>query len=302
MSFFILWLVNYLICFVRHLLENPLKLRFCLTAMLASSFFLSGCGGGDSAPIKKPTITSVTTDQLVYRKNTTMTITGKDLDLGFNMSHLGCLKITEVPGGTTTQRVFSCKMVGAGTVAVNITAADGSNIYAGTMTIPLAAQPQVTMVTSLGTVVLELNPAKAPVTVDNFLQYVESSFYVNKIFHRVISDFMVQGGGFLSNLSQPATLAPIKLESGNGLSNLRGTVAMARTSVVDSATSQFYINVVDNLFLDGTAGVSGYAVFGKVVSGLDIVDKIKVVPTSKQAGMDDVPVTPVVITSVLQTQ
>lgn len=277
-----------------------MKSRFCFTAIVATSILLSACGGGSSTATKKATISAVTTDQLVYRKTTNITVTGQNLDAGFNISHLGCLKITEVAGGSATQKVFSCKMVGVGSVAMNITAADGSSLYAGTMTIPLAAQPQVTMTTSLGTIVLELNPALAPVTVDNFLQYTENSFYVNKIFHRVIDGFMIQGGGFTSALQQPPTLAPIKLEVGKGLSNIRGSIAMARTSVLDSATSQFFINVIDNVALNTDSG--GYAVFGKVVQGLDVVDKIKVVATSTQGGMSDVPVTPVMINSVLQTQ
>jgi cyclophilin family peptidyl-prolyl cis-trans isomerase len=156
------------------------------------------------------------------------------------------------------------------------------------------------MGTSLGSVVFELNPAKAPITVDNFLNYVESGFYVNKIFHRVINDFMVQGGGFTSDLVQATTQAPIKLEVGNGLSNLRGSIAMARTNVADSATSQFFINVVDNLPLDTSSG--GYAVFGKVITGLDVIDKIKVVPTTQRMGMQDVPVTNILINTMVQTQ
>ena len=263
---------------------------------------VSGCGGKSSTatPTTKPTVSAVTTDQLVYRKTTNITITGQNLDLGINISNLGCLKITELPGSSAVQKVFSCKMVGTGTVAMNVTAGDGTKLYTGTMLIPPPAPPRVTMTTNLGTIIFELNPALAPVTVDNFLQYTENSFYVNKIFHRVISDFMIQGGGFTSDLQQPTTLVPIKLEVGKGLSNIRGTIAMARTSVLDSATSQFFINVVDNVALDTSGG--GYAVFGKVIEGLDVVDKIKVVATSTQSGVPNVPVTPVIIQSVIQTQ
>ena len=160
--------------------------------------------------------------------------------------------------------------------------------------------PQVTMTTTLGTIVIELNPEKAPITVNNFLNYTKSGFYTNKIFHRVINDFIIQGGGFNVNMVEGTTQAPIKLEAGNGLSNLRGSIAMARTSVLDSATSQFFINVVDNPALDANAG--GYAVFGKVVSGLDVIDKIKAVPTGAAGGNKDVPTTPIVITSAVQTQ
>lgn len=269
----------------------------CAASML---LMLTGCGGGSSASrTAKASVSTVTTDQLVYRKTTNMTVTGKNLDQGINLSNLGCLSITELTGSTPTQKVFSCKMVAVGSVAVSITAGDGSSLYSGTLTIPLSAQPQVTMVTSLGTVVLQLDPAKTPVTVDNFLNYTESGFYVNKIFHRVISDFMIQGGGYTSNLQLATTLAPIKLETGKGLSNLRGSIAMARTDVLNSATSQFFINVVDNINLDGD---SGYAVFGKVITGLDVADKIKAVATTTTSGMANVPVTPVVINSMLQTQ
>jgi peptidyl-prolyl cis-trans isomerase A (cyclophilin A) len=289
------------VCFASPL-ECQLKSRFYLSVAIVSSLLLSACGGGSSSgtSAKKVSVTGVATDQLIYRKTTNITVTGQNLDLGINIANLGCLKITEVPGSTSTQKVFSCKMIGVGSVAMNVTAADGSSLYAGTMTIPLAKQPQITMVTSLGTIVLELNPAKAPITVDNFLQYTENSFYVNKIFHRVINGFMIQGGGFTSSLQQPTTLAAIKLEVGNGLSNIRGSIAMARTNVLDSATSQFFINVANNESLDTNGG--GYAVFGKVVSGLDVVDKIKVVATSVQNGLSDVPVVPVIINSVLQTQ
>lgn len=269
-----------------------------LTLFAAS--VLTACGGDLSQPINKAKITSVSTDQLVYRKTTVITVKGENLNAGFNMSNKACLKISELAGGTASQKSFSCKIVGVGTQALVITDAGGNSLYANNLTIPLTKQPQVSMTTSLGTVVIELNPAAAPITVDNFLNYTESGFYVNKIFHRVISNFVIQGGGFTADLNQATTQAPIKLEANNGLSNLRGSIAMARTAAADSATSQFFINVVDNLTLDTNAG--GYAVFGKVVSGLDVVDKIKAVPTSTRGGLTDVPNTAVVINSMIQTQ
>ncbi len=277
-----------------------------LPIILASTVvLLTACGGGSSSdsnttPAKKVSISEVTSDQLVYRKLSTITVKGQNLDLGINFSHPSCLKITELTGSTATQKTFSCKIVGVGTVPVVVTDGSGNSIYASNVTIPLAVQPQVTMVTNMGTVVMELNPAKAPITVDNFLNYAESGFYVNKIFHRVISNFMIQGGGLTADLAQPATQAAIKLEVGTGLSNTRGTIAMARTNVLDSATSQFFINVVDNVSLDTSGG--GYAVFGKVISGLDVVDKIKDVAVSTRGGMENVPNTAVVINSMLQTK
>ncbi len=161
--------------------------------------------------------------------------------------------------------------------------------------------PQVTMVTTKGTIVVELYPLNAPVTVANFLQYVTDGFYKNKIFHRVINNFVIQGGGFDAQLNLAANRPPIALEVCNGLSNTRGTIAMARTDVLNSATSQFFVNVADNTTLDTSGG--GYAVFGKVVSGLDVVDLIKAVPTQTVNGFgDNVPITPITITSATKTQ
>src|SRR5262249_49854819 len=141
---------------------------------------------------------------------------------------------------------------------------------------------------------------KAPITVKNFLDYVDNKFYDGTIFHRVIPDFMIQGGGMEAGLKEKKGKAPIKNESDNGLSNERGTLAMARTSVPDSATSQFFINVKDNNFLDRAKARDGvgYAVFGKVIEGLDVVDKIKGVQTGNQGGHQNVPVQDVVIRSV----
>jgi cyclophilin family peptidyl-prolyl cis-trans isomerase len=161
--------------------------------------------------------------------------------------------------------------------------------------------PMVLIQTSLGDITVELDEAKAPISSKNFLEYVESKHYDGTIFHRVIKGFMIQGGGFDQNMKQKPTKPPIKNEAGNGLKNLKGTIAMARTNVVDSATAQFFINAVDNAFLDHkneTPTGFGYAVFGKVTKGIDIVEKIEKVATTSRGGMSDVPVEPVVIKSV----
>ena len=161
-----------------------------------------------------------------------------------------------------------------------------------------AAAPRVKLVTSQGDIVLELNPAKAPKTVANFLQYVQDKHYDGTVFHRVIDGFMVQGGGFNADMAQKPTRAPIALEASNGLKNDQYTVAMARSGNPDSATAQFFINVKDNAMLNAPQPDGhGYAVFGKVVQGKDVVDKIRTVPTGRKAGMQDVPTTPVTITS-----
>ncbi len=158
----------------------------------------------------------------------------------------------------------------------------------------------VRMATSAGEIVLELDRAKAPKTVDNFVQYAKAGHYSGTIFHRVIESFMIQGGGMTAEMKEKATRAPIPLESKNGLSNVRGSVAMARTSIPDSATSQFFINVADNLRLDAANSPdgNGYAVFGKVVSGMDVVDKIRTVSTGGKNGHQNVPLEPIVITKV----
>src|SRR5438552_2045740 len=155
---------------------------------------------------------------------------------------------------------------------------------------------KVKLTTSQGTIVIELDQAKAPISSENFLKYVDAGHYDGTIFHRVIDGFMVQGGGFTKNMQQKPVKPPIKNESTNGLKNDNYTVAMARTNVRDSATSQFFINVKDNAFLDFAGDANpGYAVFGKVVEGQDTVDKIKAVTTGNQRGMGDVPTTAVVI-------
>jgi cyclophilin family peptidyl-prolyl cis-trans isomerase len=158
------------------------------------------------------------------------------------------------------------------------------------------APMKVKLTTSMGPIVIELNKDKAPISTDNFIKYVESGHYNGTIFHRVIDGFMIQGGGMTKDMRQKPTQPPIKNESTNGLKNSEYTVSMARTNVRDSATSQFFINVKDNDFLDFRSDASpGYAVFGKVVEGKEVVDKIKKVPTGNSMGHENVPTTPVVI-------
>ena len=175
-------------------------------------------------------------------------------------------------------------MVAAATAAVALSAS-------------FAHAQNVRLSTNQGDIVVQLDAAKAPKTVDNFLQYVKSGHYSGTIFHRVIDGFMVQGGGMTPDMREKSTRAPIPLESRNGLTNVRGTIAMARTSVPDSATAQFFINLKDNAFLDAARSPdgNGYAVFGKVVEGMDVVDKIRKVQTGSKGMHQDVPVEPVII-------
>jgi cyclophilin family peptidyl-prolyl cis-trans isomerase len=160
------------------------------------------------------------------------------------------------------------------------------------------AKPVVVLTTTLGEIEIELDEAKAPITVKNFLAYVDEGFYDGTIFHRVIRDFMIQGGGFTPAMQQKKTKATIQNEAANGLKNVKGSLAMARTSAPHSASSQFFINHKDNSFLDypGQDGW-GYAVFGRVVKGIEVVDKIAAVQTGVKAGMSDVPTQAVAIVS-----
>ena len=163
-----------------------------------------------------------------------------------------------------------------------------------------AENPKVILDTTKGQMTIELYPAKAPDTVQNFLAYVDAGFYNGTIFHRVIPGFMIQGGGFSSDMQQKSTRPPIKIESDNGLKNERGTLAMARTQDPNSATAQFFINSVDNPFLNFRAKTVqgwGYAVFGRVVQGIEVVDEISKVKTGTKGMHQDVPVEPIVITA-----
>ncbi|MGE0452801.1 MAG: peptidylprolyl isomerase [Vicinamibacteria bacterium] len=155
--------------------------------------------------------------------------------------------------------------------------------------------PRVLLETSLGNLLIGLYPDKAPITVENFLRYARAGHYDGTIFHRVIPGFMAQGGGYDARLAEKPTRAAIRNEARNGLRNLRGTVAMARTNAADSATAQFFVNVRENAALDFGIRGAGYAVFGEVLEGMEVVDRMVAVPTRRSGQMEDVPVTPIVI-------
>lgn len=242
------------------------------------------------------------TGTLAYGRTATFTLTGTNLSpANLSVSVANCAGLALAAGGNATARTVTCKPSATGALTVQARSPAGALLLSASFTVP---EPQVTVATSQGTVVLELNPAQAPVTVNNFLAYVNDGFYASTLFHRVISGFMIQGGGFTSGLAARSPSYPaIVLESSNGLSNLRGTVAMARTSAANSATSQFFINHVDNLFLNYSSSASpGYAVFGRVVSGMDVVDRIAALPTRTTGAFQDVPQTDVTILSAQQTR
>jgi peptidyl-prolyl cis-trans isomerase A (cyclophilin A) len=270
------------------------------TAVITAT--LSGKAGSANLTVSPPagpaSVSGVTTDTLTYSKTVHITVNGQNLLGGITLVAPGCSNIALVAGGTTSQVVYTCTPAVSGSMPITVNALGGSALSSISPTVPV---PQVTMVTTMGQMVLELYPNNAPITVANFMQYVASGFYSNLIFHRVIPGFVIQGGGFTSSLQQPTTLAPITFEWPNGLSNTLGSVAMARTSALNSATSQFFINLVDNSATFDSS-TSGYAVFGAVVSGMSVVDSMAGVPTQTVGSYQNVPVTPIVINSMTQTQ
>lgn len=260
---------------------------------------LSACGGSTGFP---PVITGVKVQSLKYGNTATIYLGGKDLRSSVQVESNGaCINPSFASSSTTDTLVLNCVVKAVGDLPLTIKAEDGSVIYSTTINVP---KPQVTLFTTKGTVVMELDPSTAPISSNNYLSYVSKGFYTSTLFHRVISGFMIQGGGYTKGLVKKTPLfAAIELESNKGLSNLRGTLAMARTNEFNSATSEFFINVVDNGFLDyKNSGNPGYAVFGKVVQGMDVVDAIVAEPTGVLNGFADVPLTDVVISLALQTQ
>jgi len=260
---------------------------------------LTACGSGNTAP----TITDIQAKNLYYG------VTAEFDFFGNNLASSGNGLVPVIPNCTKLtpafmslgEQVFNCTVTAVGPLNVQVQDVSGAVLSTQTFTVP---PPQVSLVTAMGNILVELNPAAAPLSVNNFLSYVQTGFYSNTLFHRVIAGFVVQGGGYTTGLvAKPGAFAPITLESNNGLTNLRGTIAMARTAVPNSATSQFYFNLADNPSLDyQDASNPGYAVFGKIVQGLNVMDAIGAVPTNTVNGTPDVPVTDVVVTSATRTQ
>lgn len=239
---------------------------------------------GITAVPVSPTVSGVTTgvisNALMYKKEATFTVTGDNLAQGISATASGaCTTLTEKPGGSSTSRSYTCVPSAVGPLAVTISSG-GTVLKQSHYTVPF---PQVTLETTMGSIVVELRPDKAPITVDNFLQYVNDGFYDNTIFHRVESGFVIQGGGLGVDyaLGLKDTRAPIILEkpTTTGLSNSLGTIAMARTLVENSATSQFFFNTNNNTSLDTPPG---YAVFGTVIQGISIVKDIEAVPVTSK--------------------
>jgi len=267
-----------------------------ITALLCSALLTACVGDGNTTP----TVTDIQAAGLNYAVRAQFDFTGTYLDKGLSATIANCASQTPTFISPTRQ-VLQCVVTAVGDLKVEVRDGSGSIIFSKTFTVP---PPRVALATTLGNVIVELDTIKAPLTSNNFLRYVQGGFYPNTIFHRVIAGFIAQGGGYTSGLvAAPGLFAPIALESNNGLSNLRGTIAMARTADPASATSQFYFNLADNTGLDyRDAANPGYAVFGSVVLGTDVMDAIGATPTAAVGGVTDVPVTDVAIRTALRIQ
>ena len=261
---------------------------------------LAGCGGSGSEP--SVAVSDIQVNQLKYGQLSQFTLTGNFSDNEINVSTKNCKGLALVAGGTPTSKSVTCTIgaAGIGVVSLEAKLADGTVLKSVSFDVP---NPQVSLVTNLGSLVVELNPTATPITTDNFLQYVNSKFYDNTIIHRIVTTgIFVAQGGWLSPTPavQPGQKAAIALEVNKGLSNLKGTIAMARSAELNSATSQFYFNLADNVALDTAGG--GYAVFGKVVSGAEVLDAMANVKTTTAFGLADFPASNVIVLSATQTK
>lgn len=280
-----------------NLISLPSIFKYWVTAALLS--LLSACGGSDGF---QPVVTGVKVQSAAYGKTATIYIGGKDLRSYLTVDTQGaCTNPSFASNSTTDTLVLNCAVSKTGDFALAIKTAEGQTIYTSTVSVPM---PQVSLFTSKGNITLELDPLAAPLSVNNFLNYVNKGFYRGTLFHRVIPNFVVQGGGYTAGMvKKSGQTSPIELESNKGLSNLRGSLAMARTYLPNSATSEFYINLKDNVSLDyKNAANPGYAVFGKVIQGLEVVDAMALEPTGVVGSFSDVPLTDITLSLALQTQ
>ena len=274
-----------------------LNLKFAALSVLAS--LLSACGGSNGFP---PVVTGVKVQSAQYGKMATIYLGGKDLRSNLLIDTSGaCTNPTFASNSNTDTLVLNCVVAKTGDFSLVVQTAEGAAIYSTTLNIPL---PQVALITAEGSITVELDPTLAPISTNNFLSYVNKGFYRDTLFHRVIPNFVVQGGGYTTGMvKKTEQSAPIELESNKGLSNLRGSLAMARTNLPNSATSEFFINLVNNVSLDyKNAANPGYAVFGKVVQGMDVVDAIAAEPTGVVGGFSDVPLADITLSLALQSK
>ena len=270
-----------------------------LTAVWVAAF-LTACGGGVSITADNQQVTGVQARSWSYSRPAVLSVSGVFLRSGITATTTACKDLVYSAAQSTPElATFNCTVTATGEHPLTITGSNGKVLLTSSIAVPL---PQVELATSQGTVIVELNPAAAPASVNNFLAYAKSDFYSNTLFHRVVAGFVVQGGGYTQGLVKKAgQLAPIALESNNGLSNTRGTLAMARDGLPNSATSEFYVNLVDNRSLDYQNPANpGYAVFGRVLIGIETIDQIAGVQTATVNGFANVPRVDVILQSAQQ--
>jgi peptidyl-prolyl cis-trans isomerase A (cyclophilin A)/peptidyl-prolyl cis-trans isomerase B (cyclophilin B) len=271
-------------------------IRLLQAVILAAA--LTACVGSNET--SDPVIDRIVIENTKYGQLGRFVIEGKHLDQEFSVSLSKCTGLAVAEGGLATSKTITCTVNGTGAATIFASFKE-QQIYSANFNVP---EPQVLMKTSLGDLLIELNPTAAPITVRNFLGYVNDQFYNKTQFHRIEKGFVAQGGWVdltpaIKNPTRPA----ITLESTKGLSNLKGTIAMARTNEPNSATSQFYLNLADNLGLDYAQGVrDGYAVFGKIIQGMPVLDAIGQVPIANRYGLATFPAADLIITEVRQTQ
>lgn len=279
-----------------------MKKIFSVLIIVFISVSLSGCGGGSVSDPSPPSIQSST---LAYGAQATFYVGVTTLNPSTTFSATNCTTLQSAASPDPSYLAYTCAVTASGPVVFSGTDANGKVIATQSFNVP---NPQVLFSANIGTTpvnfVVELNQAKAPVSTDNFLRYINDGFYTDTLFHRVIPNFVIQAGGYTSGLTPKVpTYSPIGLESQNGLSNLKWTLAMARTSDPNSATSQFYINIKDNTNLDYVdANNPGYTVFGSVILGQSAIDSIAAVPTGAASGLTDVPTTEVRIIKATRIQ
>ncbi|MEN9513993.1 MAG: hypothetical protein RIQ95_621 [Pseudomonadota bacterium] len=261
-----------------------------LVVLVLMGYQLAACSGGEDK-LAEP---SVSASNLLYGQKAKFTLGVTALRPDVVITVDGCTNLTKSADSSKSEEIFECEVKTSGVVAFKANDASGKLVFSKNFLVP---DPQVRVTTSVGSFTIDLYPAKAPVTVDNFLGYVGSKFYEGILIHRVIPGFVVQMGGFFPGMQPKATNDPIVLESNKGLSNVRGSLGMARTNDPNSATSQFFVNIVDNRFLDYASESSpGYAVFGAISAGMDVIDLIAQRPTQTVAGVfQNVPVTDILM-------
>jgi peptidyl-prolyl cis-trans isomerase A (cyclophilin A) len=260
---------------------------------------LVSCGNGNNASL--PNVSEIEIDQVKYGQKTIFKLMGLNLNQDFNVSVSNCEGLALLPNGSDTEKYLTCTPSAVGPAMMVAKSIDGVQMLIKNFEVP---NPQVKISTNFGDLTVELYPAVAPITVNNYLNYVNAKFYSNTLMHRIIPQFVVQGGWLTTTVGEQTGAGnPIVLESNNGLKNTRGSIAMARTSAPNSASTQFYFNLVDNSKLDYQSESSpGYAVFGQILEGLNVIDIMAQISTATLYGLANFPTSNVIVKSIVQTK